>query len=541
MRRETRALAEFGDFQTPLSLAREVCAILNRKGLQPASVLEPTCGRGAFLQAAFEAFPGARQLVGLDRDPAHVQQAKILAAQGDRLREVEVLQGDFFETDWASIVGRLPKPILILGNPPWVTNAALGALRSSNLPEKANLDGLRGIEALTGKSNFDISEWMLRKNLEWLKGTAGVVAVLCKTAVARKVLSYAWSQNLPVETAEIRRLDAKFYFGAAVDACLLIVELGATPRAKQCHDYPTLGDTQPQTMFGQRDDKLVADVRLHDRWSHLLGTHLTGWRSGIKHDCSNVFELTLMGEEFQNGKGQRVDVEPDVLFPLLKSSDVVKNRGPRKWLLVPQRSMAASPEDLRRTAPKAWEYLVANGGDLDKRASSVYRNRHRFSVFGVGEYSFSPWKVAVSGLYKKLAFVDVRPIGGRPVVLDDTCYFFPCQSEQESGVLRVMLHSEPAQSFLSAFVFWDAKRPITAQILNLLDLKALAEAVGIDSEVSRVLAERQLLAYTERAHQHLLFREDAQEYLPIQGGDTDAAAAQQANAAVARVRSEGKL
>jgi hypothetical protein len=91
--------------------------------------------------------------------------------------------------------------------------------------------------------------------------------------------------------------------------------------------------------------------------------------------------------------------------------------------------MTASPEDLQRSAPKAWQYLLANGAVLAKRGSSIYRNRPRFSIFGVGEYSFSPWKVAISGLYKKLEFVEVPPFRDRPVVLDDTCYFFPCQSK----------------------------------------------------------------------------------------------------------------
>ena len=50
---------EFGDFQTPLTLAKEVCRLLRRAGEAPDFVLEPTCGRGAFLVAAAEAFAQA--------------------------------------------------------------------------------------------------------------------------------------------------------------------------------------------------------------------------------------------------------------------------------------------------------------------------------------------------------------------------------------------------------------------------------------------------------------------------------------------------
>lgn len=526
MTRDRRTKAEFGDFQTPRSLARDICSVIARTGFSPASVVEPTCGRGAFLQAALEVFPGASHLLGVDRDGGYVQQAQVATSKVGHDKEIQILQGDFFEIDWLSFVAHLPKPILILGNPPWVTNAALGTLGSANLPEKANHDNLRGIDALTGKANFDISEWMLRKNIEWLADMPGMLAVLCKTAVARKVLSYAWSQSLPIESAEVRRIDAQLHFGASVDACLLVVTFQPGAKSKDCCDYSSLQATEAQAVFGLRDGAMVADVRLYDRWHGLLGRGLSGWRSGIKHDCSNVFELVQKGAEHENGLGARVDVEADVLFPLLKSSDLARNRPPRKWLLVPQRTMTAAPEDLQRFAPKAWQYLRANNALLAKRGSSIYRNRPPFSIFGVGEYSFSPWKVAISGLYKKLEFVKVASLQGQPVVLDDTCYFFPCQAEEECKALYELVQSEPAQQFWSAFIFWDAKRPITAQILNLLDFAALARAEGMESDVVRLLAERQLVRYTEGAHQQLLFREDSEEYLIRPNGGADEQAAQ---------------
>lgn len=531
MARNKNATIEFGDFQTPRTLARDVCSVIERTGFSPASVIEPTCGRGAFLLAALEAFPSASHFLGVDQQANHIREARRATDTVGHGKQIQILQGDFFETDWSGIVGRLPKPILILGNPPWVTNATLGSLGSANLPAKANEDNLRGIEALTGKSNFDISEWMLRKNVQWLADTAGMLAVLCKTAVARKLLSYVWSQGLPVASAEVRRIDAQLHFGAAVDACLLVVRFQPATSSKECSEYGSLQSVKPDSVFGLRDASLVANVRLYDRWHHLLGRGLSGWRSGIKHDCSNVFELVQKDAGYENGLGKRVDVEPEVLFPLLKSSDLARNRHPRKWLFVPQRTMSASPDDLQRSAPKAWHYLVANKALLDKRGSSIYRNRPRFSIFGVGEYSFSPWKVAISGLYKKLEFVKVPPLQGRPVVLDDTCYFFSCQSERECNVLHDLVQSEPAREFWSAFVFWDAKRPITAQILNLLDFAALARATGMESEIARVLAERQLVRYTEGAHQQLLFREEPEEYGIDPSGDTDEQAAQQQHAA----------
>lgn len=512
MARDKRTRIEFGDFQTPQSLAHDVCSVIVRTGFAPATVIEPTCGRGTFLLAALEAFPKTSHFFGMDQNAAYVGEAARATSSLSSQRHVEVLVGDFFDTDWPDVVRRLPKPILVLGNPPWVTNATLGSLGSTNLPTKANEDNLRGIDALTGRSNFDISEWMLRRNFQWLAGTPGVLAVLCKTAVARKVLFHAWSQDLTVASAEVRRIDALLNFGASVDACLLLVHFQPGMKTKECSDYNSLQAVTPDAVFGFRDHGLVADVRLYDRRKELMVRGFSGWRSGIKHDCTAVFELVWKEGKYENGLGKSVDVENEVLFPLLKSSDLARKRNPRKWLLTPQKSMSASPEDLQRSAPRAWQYLLANAELLAQRGSSIYRNRPRFSIFGVGDYSFSPWKVAIAGLYKKLAFVKVAPFQGRPVVMDDTCYFFACQSEEECNVLHELVESEPAREFWSALVFWDAKRPITAQILNMLDLAALARSLGFESPVAQVLAERQVTRYTEGSHQQLLFREDTEEY-----------------------------
>ncbi len=203
--RAAKQTVEFGDFQTPPRLAKSVCDLLLRAGFEPAAIIEPTCGQGAFLVAALETFPDAI-IQGYEYNPAY---AEVAHRTTSRFSQATVQKGDFFRVDWDAELAKLADPLLILGNPPWVTNAAVSALGGSNLPEKSNIDGLRGIDALTGRANFDISEWMLRENLRWLRGRRGAIAVLCKTSVARKVLVHAWSASLPIESAALYRLDAQ--------------------------------------------------------------------------------------------------------------------------------------------------------------------------------------------------------------------------------------------------------------------------------------------------------------------------------------------
>lgn len=494
----------FGDFQTPLNLAREVCALVAQSGFDPASILEPTCGIGAFLQAALETFPHVRRILGLEINPHYVSKAQEVCLSIASQTRVEIHQADFFLTDWPAIMATLPEPILVIGNPPWVTNSALSALGSANTPVKANLDNLRGIDALTGKSNFDISEWMLRKNLEWLDGKHGMLAVLCKTAVARKVLAYAWQHRMRIASASLYRFDSRAHFGVAVDACLLLIHSHPAGNSQQCAVFSTLQAHYPASVFGWQDGVMVADLSLYQKWRSLFGTGLKGWRSGIKHDSSPLFELRIEHGKLINGLGEVVDLEPDVLFPLLKTSDLAAHRQPRLWMVVPQRTMSDDPIRLQIDAPKTWHYLNKHAHLLAKRKSSIYKNRPRFAIFGVGSYSFAPWKIAISGLYKKLEFVKVPPYQGRPVVFDDTCYFFPCESEAECDLLYELVMSDPAQEFWSALIFWDAKRPITAQSLNSLNLLALAHILGKTNDTARALAERQVVEYTVGTYQRPL-------------------------------------
>ena len=485
----SRRTVEFGDFQTPQHLADAICDLIARRGFAPASVLEPSCGRGTFLVAAMKAFPSA-MVRGYDCNSSHVEAARHRVSA---CPHASVANGDFFQRNWDTVLAELADPVLVLGNPPWVTNAAIGSLGGANLPKKSNVDGLRGIDALTGSANFDISEWMIRENFRWLKDRGGAIAVLCKTSVARKVLARVWAEGISIESATIYGIDSGQEFGVSVDACLLFAWVGLpNGGVYECDRYDSLDATERSSRFGMKDGMLVSDSVAYEQLGFLHTKGLGGWRSGLKHDCSQIFEFSSMNGNLVNGLGEEVSIEAAAMFPLLKSSDVARQRPPRKHVLVPHRSMPESPLELRRTAPNAWRYLVSHQEIVARRASLIYKKRPPFSIFGIGPYSFSPWKVAIAGLYKELRFNKVGPIEGQPVLFDDTCYFFPCETEEECNLLLHMVSSPPALGFWSSLVFWDAKRPVTARLLNQLNLAALARHLGIwGNPTAKQLAAKQ--------------------------------------------------
>jgi hypothetical protein len=228
--------------------------------------------------------------------------------------------------------------------------------------------------------------------------------------------------------------------------------------------------------------KVVADAGAFARTAHLAGSSSPEWRSGVKHDCARVMELERDGERWINGLGDTVDIEEGLIFPLLKSSDVANDRlTAARGMIVPQRSLGEDTSLLSREAPRAWAYLSKHKALLDARKSSVYRKQPPFSVFGVGPYSFAPWKVAVSGLYKRCSFALLGPNRGRPVMVDDTCYFLPFEDEASAARAREALLSPLARDFFAGRVFWDSKRPISKAVLQSLDLGALESELGLDS------------------------------------------------------------
>jgi methylase of polypeptide subunit release factors len=483
--RKTRAVTEFGDFQTPSSLARPAMELLSRLRVMPRSILEPTCGRGSFLAAAATVFPEATKILGVDINVGYLEAAEHLLSDAES--RVELLQGDFFKLDWKSIVRAGQAPWLIVGNPPWVTNAQLSAIESNNLPEKSNFQGRTGIEAITGKSNFDISEWMLLRYLDWLEGAAGTIAVLCKTAVARKLLLNAWKKRAPLHTARIYKIDALSHFGAAVEACFFVLETRPDALSTSCDVFESLDAESPSHSLGFMDGHLILDALAFNRHRSLLGRDENyTWRSGVKHDCSKVMELSRASTGYRNGLGETALIEDVLLYPMLKSSDIGNGRIEcRSSMLVTQQYVGQDTNPIRLTAPLTWNYLVDHAYLLDRRGSVIYKNKPAFSIFGVGPYTFAPWKIAISGFYKSLRFVKVGPVHDKPVVFDDTIYFLPCGSADEAQFLESLLNSGDAQTFLASMIHWEEKRPVTVDILKRLSIRKLSAALGREKDYRR--------------------------------------------------------
>jgi hypothetical protein len=485
-----QAKIEYGDFQTPLGLATKVCQKLVELGVKPRVVIEPTCGFGNFVNAAAQVFHTAEKIIGVEINSAYLQKNNPIEGLFNDER-VEIHQGNFFDFDWVSLIKDCQikdrqGEILILGNFPWVTNSQQGQISGTNLPQKHNFQKHSGLDAITGKSNFDISEWMLIKAVDWIHAHNGCIAMLCKTSVTRKLLNYIRAQKLNLAYFSIYKIDAKQHFGAIVDACLLVCKFDSTSQNYFCDVFEDLENSN-HSRIGYYKTTLIRDLESFQQVSRLFTSKTQiKWRSGIKHDCSNVMEFRKVKGNLINGFGKTVEIEDTYLYSLFKGSDVANGNihATDKYMLVTQKNAGDSTELIREIAPKTWSYLAENSKYLNSRKSRIYQNNPQFSIFGVGTYTFAPWKIAISGLYKRLNFRLVHPLTEKPAIFDDTVYFLSFEDEQSARKTFALLTSKLATAFYLSLIFWDEKRPIKTSILNSLDLEALGK---VQSQLEKLL------------------------------------------------------
>jgi hypothetical protein len=389
--------------------------------------------------------------------------------------EIELHKDDIFSHRFPDAVLKAQN-MLIIGNPPWVTSAELGALDARNLPAKRNIKALKGMNAITGKSNFDIGEFVLLRMLDLFSGQRGTLAMLCKNSVVKNIMEILPQRRFKVSNIRALEIDASREFGASVEASLLVMDMGTSNPVFTCQVATLDHPDHITSTFGWTRNRFVSNVEDYESNSDLDGESPIVWRQGLKHDCARIMELEVRDGLWVNGNGEWVDVEDQWVYWLLKSSDLrsFEVDRARKKVIVPQHRLDEDTSVLQKNAPKLWEYLVRNSAYFEKRKSSIYRGRPRFALFGVGEYSFKAYKVAISGLYKEPCFSLVLPIDNRPVMLDDTCYFLGFDTYLDALFTASLLNSPIVKRFLRSIVFTDAKRPYTKEALMRIDLSRAA-------------------------------------------------------------------
>lgn len=478
---------EYGDWQTNLPLAISVCEHIRSVGIRPQVIVEPTCGQGNFIIAALLTFDTIEDVYGVEINKPYLEELEgKLKKFGKSLDNVNIhlYHESIFDFDFRTITEHVNgREVLAIGNPPWVTNSKLSEIGSDNLPVKTNFKKVKGLEAITGKGNFDIAEYICIQLIEKLSAEHVYFAFLLKNSVVKNLVYEQKTGKACLSDISQYSIDAQKEFSVSVSAALLTMRLfGGHERICRVYDFYSKSFLYS---FGWTEDKFVADIDNYVKTQAIDGTSPFVWRSGVKHDCSKVMELSKENGQYVNALGEVVDIEDDVVYPLVKSSDVKGEvvRKCRKYVILTQHSTNENTALIKEKYPKAYQYLLSHAEYLDNRKSSIYKGRSRFCMFGIGDYTFRKHKVIISGLYKQTRFSLVSEIDGKTAVCDDTCYMLGFDDYDVARLTLSILNSQPVQDFVNSICFYDAKRAINKDLLmriNLLPAISLYESQSWD-------------------------------------------------------------
>lgn len=476
--------AEYGDFQTNKDLANKVAKHLAKRDISPEIIVEPTCGKGNFIIASLSNFKAIKKVFGIEIYKPYVWETKFsiidffLSNPDSNKPEITITHCSIFDYDFKSLSKQFPtENLLIIGNPPWVTNSKLGSLNSSNLPQKSNFKHQNGLDAMTGKGNFDIAEYITLMLLDAFQSHTGYLALLVKNSVVKSIVFDQKNKKYRIGKIEKYCIDSKKEFNVSVEASLLYCQLNSNPSV-ECNEF-NFYSLEKRLSFGWLNSKFVSNLASYNETKDIDGVCPFEWRQGIKHDCTNVMELERANGHFVNKLSEIIKLEEDLIYGFLKSSDlkntVIKNT--RKYTIVTQTKVGQETSYIQHLYPDTYNYLKTNISSFQARKSSIYNGKPQFSIFGIGDYSFKSYKVAISGLYKTYHFTLVLPQNDKPIMLDDTCYFIGFDKIEFAVYAIILLNYSKTEDFLKSITFSDAKRVFTKDLLMRLDLINISKTI----------------------------------------------------------------
>lgn len=473
-----------GDFQTPEELAREVWACLDTSRFD--LVIEPTFGLGSFLRTMPRGYAG--KVLGWEIHEEYYRATLEIIRDRvapDRLR---LFRGDVFSAAPGDLDATPDDEVLVIGNPPWVTNAEQGARGGGNTGGKRNIKKLAGLDAMTGKSNFDISEAIILHLIALLRGRcrSAQFALLTKFSVVRSLMSFL-TPCRSVGDYEFHQIDAARHFGASVDAGLLKFRVGDNLGLRPaCSIHAGIGGAKTGEL-GLVGGRMVYNLEGYTRTAFMEshgGGHYV-WRQGVKHDLRRLMELSETGGVIRNGLDELVEIEEDVLYQLYKSSDIYHGRLSRFLVPIYQRDLKDTLDDLPVRFPKLYSYLTRHAEAFKARKSGIYKNRPPFSIFGVGSYTHLRYKVAVGALYAEPRFRLLEP-APRPVAVDDTSYALATDDYDEAVYLLAILSLECTRDFLCSISHPAEKRRFSKEVLARLRIPLMKDSPwALRAEIKR--------------------------------------------------------
>ena len=515
-----------GEYYTPRGVAELGVAELEVESMRDATFLDPGCGSGVFVAACVDAKLDAlagddpeaaletvvETVYGIDLNPVAVKSTKLsyvlsLLPVLERA-DAPVIELPVFLTDALGLTrddtltfrGEPFAPTVdhLVGNPPWITwnnlsESVKQAWRETYV-DQLELLPHGGIESRLGHGNDDISVMFVWVCIRQYLREGGSASFVLKRDITKgpagKLLRTQRVDGRPVSVERIHDFNHLRPFGDGVGVAAAIYTMVAdTPPS---FPIPTTSWTRGETVpeyesVDSMRDSLRADTTgvvpvaadepaspwvREDAERRALGECAHDIRHGLKDDATAVYTID---------RSELAELEPDLVYPYLKSRHVVKyGLFGHDLHLVPMRKANEDNEAVvRERFPKTYAYLERHRDRLEARASSWFEQGTFYNVFGLGAYTWSEYKVVWCRLGFKPHFavvstVDDPDLGEKMVVPGDHFMFISTASKQEAHFLCALLNSAVYQRSIRG-VASEGKASLSKAVVSRLALPEYSE------------------------------------------------------------------
>ncbi len=429
---------QLGQWFTPDPVVDLVLALVMHGRPRAETLLDPSCGDGAFLRRAKAAGIAVDGLHGIDVDP------RALASAGEQVPAASLHHRDFFEQ--ASTTGY----DLVVGNPPYVRQERLGQKQKALILNALSSDWpsipQTEIKKLVGRG--DLAAPFLLRTIRLLAENGRAAFVLSSALLDSAYGAQLWRLLGKLATVEyiVDAPNEQWFSDAAVHTCIVVLRAGAsaapvtigrlkcsTEKAahaiaagKELHDVCTqrsAAQNAPETW--------AASLRAPDTW-HQFSSRAGGGliplgdiatiRRGITSGANDIFYMS---------KEQTSGVPTRFLFPLLRSPSKEGLRQIEFDAEINSQSVLLLPSgETLQGEPSLSAYLNSFAG-AEARKSLAAR---------------TPWwslKAESAQVFLCKSYADrfVQPYATKPVFADQRLYCVHAKAGVDAELLSAVLNS----------------------------------------------------------------------------------------------------
>jgi hypothetical protein len=376
---------------------------------------------------------------------------------------------------------------VVVGNPPWVRvhripSASRAALRRDYAAYRgaAWRDGAAGARVSPGfAGQVDLAALFIERSLGVVR-SGGAVALLVPSKLWRS-LAGGGARRLLIEDHRLLRLedwsDAPSLFDAAVYPSLVVAMRGPPPGAARPPEVQvTVHATRVAATWRMQPSELALDESPGAPWlmlpplarrafdavraagRPLAATVFGAPLLGVKSGCNGAFVVKATDHGLRADNGAAVDVEPELLRPLVRGERVCKWRigSADEWVIW---THGGDGRPLDRLPPRAERWFRPWRRRLVARSDARGSGRW-WALFRTEAAACDGPRVVWADFGRAPRAAVLEP--GSPAVPLNTCYVARCATTDDGYALAAVLNSPLAAAWLGALAGIETRRCYTS-------------------------------------------------------------------------------